>query len=118
MNSFGDSAMLRVCRAARAAVLLPARNMRDPQKLNALDRDDPADQRADSVRGDASWRWASRRSGRTYVYLVDVKRDNDRLRDENARLREANFAAARRRRPRTTGCGGCCSCAIRSRARC
>jgi rod shape-determining protein MreC len=26
-----------------------------------------------------------------YVYLVDVKRDNDRLRDENARLREANF---------------------------
>jgi rod shape-determining protein MreC len=26
-----------------------------------------------------------------YVYLIDVKRDNDRLRHENARLREANF---------------------------
>ncbi|HMI90271.1 MAG TPA: rod shape-determining protein MreC [Polyangiales bacterium] len=26
-----------------------------------------------------------------YVYLVEVKQDNDRLRDENARLREANF---------------------------
>jgi rod shape-determining protein MreC len=25
------------------------------------------------------------------VYLIDVKRDNDRLREENARLREANF---------------------------
>lgn len=65
-------------------------NLKDPSKTNALDRallqisapfQYAAAQLAAGVSGIAQ----------EYVYLVEVKRDNDRLRSENSRLREANF---------------------------
>lgn len=62
-------------------------NMRDPSKLNALDRvilriSAPIEFAASSVARGLSNVWES------YVYLVDVKEDNERLAYDNARLRE------------------------------
>jgi rod shape-determining protein MreC len=62
-------------------------NMRAPQNLNALDRvilriSAPIEFAASSLARGISNLWES------YVYLVDVKADNDRLSYENARLRE------------------------------
>jgi rod shape-determining protein MreC len=65
-------------------------NLKEPQKTSAIDRvvlqvsapiQYVATQLAVGVSGILQ----------EYVYLIDVKRDNDRLREENARLREANF---------------------------
>lgn len=62
-------------------------NMRSPQNLNALDRvilriSAPIEFLASSMARGVSNVWES------YVYLVDVKADNDRLAYDNARLRE------------------------------
>lgn len=62
-------------------------NMKSPQNLNALDRvilriSAPIEFAASSLARGVSNVWES------YVYLVDVKADNDRLAYENARLRE------------------------------
>ncbi len=65
-------------------------NLKDPEKTNFVDRailaaSAPiqlmATQLAQSVSGVL----------KEYVYLVDVGRENDRLREENVRLREANY---------------------------
>ena len=65
-------------------------NLRDPSQTNVVDRlilqisapiQYVATQLAEGVSGVVE----------EYVYLIDVKRDNDRLREETARLREANF---------------------------
>ncbi|MDH5673241.1 MAG: rod shape-determining protein MreC [Myxococcales bacterium] len=65
-------------------------NLRDPQTTNAVDRvllqfSAPIQYVATQLAIGVSSIWQE------YAYLIDVKRDNDRLRDENARLREANF---------------------------
>jgi rod shape-determining protein MreC len=65
-------------------------NLQDPSRTNAIDRtvlqiSAPIQYVATQLALGVSGIWQE------YVYLVDVKRDNDRLRDENARLREANF---------------------------
>lgn len=62
-------------------------NMKNPSSLNALDRallrvSAPVEFGASSLARGISNLWES------YVYLVDVKADNDRLSYENARLRE------------------------------
>ncbi|AKU99789.1 Rod shape-determining protein MreC [Labilithrix luteola] len=62
-------------------------NMKDPSKLNALDRvvlriSAPIEFAASSLARGVSNIWES------YVYLVDVKADNERLAYDNARLRE------------------------------
>ena len=62
-------------------------NMKSPQNLNALDRviirvSAPIEFAASSLARGISNVWES------YVYLVDVKADNDRLTYENARLKE------------------------------
>jgi rod shape-determining protein MreC len=62
-------------------------NMKEPSKLNALDRvvlriSAPIEFAASSLARGISNIWES------YVYLVDVKADNDRLTYDNARLRE------------------------------
>lgn len=62
-------------------------NMKSPQNLNALDRvvlrvSAPIEFAASSLARGISNVWES------YVYLIDVKADNDRLAYENARLRE------------------------------
>lgn len=62
-------------------------NMRSPQNLNALDRvilriSAPIEFLASSIARGVSNVWES------YVYLVDVKADNDRLSYDNARLKE------------------------------
>lgn len=62
-------------------------NMRSPQNLNAIDRvilrvSAPVEFAASSLARGVSNAWES------YIYLVDVKADNDRLGYENARLRE------------------------------
>ena len=62
-------------------------NMREPSKLNALDRvilriSAPIEFAASSLARGISNVWES------YVYLVDVKADNERLAYDNARLRE------------------------------
>ncbi|HEX2679474.1 MAG TPA: rod shape-determining protein MreC [Polyangiales bacterium] len=65
-------------------------NLKDPAKTSALDRA--------ILEGSApiqlfATRLAQSVSGvlQEYVYLVDVGRENDRLREENAQLREANY---------------------------
>lgn len=62
-------------------------NMRSPQNLNALDRvilriSAPIEFLASSIARGVSNVWES------YVYLVDVKADNDRLAYDNARLKD------------------------------
>jgi len=62
-------------------------NMKNPSSLNALDRvvlriSAPVEFAASSLARGVSNLWES------YVYLVDVKADNERLTYENARLRE------------------------------
>ena len=62
-------------------------NMKNPSSLNALDRvilriSAPIEFAASSVARGVSDLWGS------YVYLVDVKADNERLAYDNARLRE------------------------------
>ena len=62
-------------------------NMKAPEKLNGLDRavlriSAPIEFAASSLARGISNLWES------YVYLVDVKADNDRLNYDNARLRE------------------------------
>jgi rod shape-determining protein MreC len=62
-------------------------NMKAPDKLNALDRaimrvSAPIQYGASSIARGLSDVWGD------YVYLVDVKADNERLKYENARLRE------------------------------
>jgi rod shape-determining protein MreC len=64
-------------------------NMRRPENLNGLDRtvlriSAPIEFAASSLARGVSNLWES------YVYLVDVKADNERLAYENARLREQN----------------------------
>lgn len=64
-------------------------NMKNPSSLNALDRvvlrvSAPVEFAASSLARGVSNLWES------YVYLVDVKADNERLSYENARLREEN----------------------------
>jgi rod shape-determining protein MreC len=65
-------------------------NLRDPSQTSTTDR---ALLQASAPIQYVAKQLANGVSGviQDYVYLVDVKRDNDRLRDENARLREANF---------------------------
>lgn len=63
-------------------------NMKNPSSLNALDRvilrvSAPVEFAASSLARGVSSLWES------YVYLVDVKSDNERLAYDNARLREA-----------------------------
>jgi rod shape-determining protein MreC len=62
-------------------------NMKSPEKLNALDRaiiriSAPIEYGASSMARGISNVWGD------YVYLADVKSDNERLKYENARLRE------------------------------
>ncbi len=62
-------------------------NMKSPEKLNALDRaivriSAPIEYGASSMARGVSNVWGD------YVYLVDVKADNERLKYENARLHE------------------------------
>ncbi|MEA2747803.1 MAG: rod shape-determining protein MreC, partial [Myxococcales bacterium] len=64
-------------------------NMKRPENLNGLDRavlriSAPIEFAASSLARGVSNLWES------YVYLVDVKADNERLAYENARLREQN----------------------------
>jgi len=70
-------------------------NMKDRSKLNALDRailrvSAPIEFAASSVARGVSNLWES------YIYLVDVKADNERLQYENARLREENHRLAQK----------------------
>ena len=51
-----------------------------------------------------------------YVYLVDVKADNERLSYDNARLREQRSLARAGRRPRTGSSSACSSSRTRCRA--
>jgi rod shape-determining protein MreC len=65
-------------------------NLRDPAQTTTVDRgvlqiSAPIQYVATQLAAGASGIWQE------YIYLVDVKRDNDRLRDDNARLNEANF---------------------------
>ncbi|MGD8863037.1 MAG: rod shape-determining protein MreC [Myxococcales bacterium] len=65
-------------------------NLRDPAKTNAIDRvvlqlSAPIQYVATQAAIGVSGIWQD------YVYLIEVKRDNDRLREENARLREMTF---------------------------
>lgn len=64
-------------------------NLRDPAQTNVVDR---VILQASAPLQYAATELAQGASGilQEYVYLVDVKRDNDRLRAENARLRESN----------------------------
>lgn len=83
-------------RDAAAVVLLLAlpffflnANLKDPSRTNAIDRlllqlSAPAQSAATQLALGVSGIWEE------YLYLVEVKQDNQRLRDENARLREAN----------------------------
>jgi rod shape-determining protein MreC len=65
-------------------------NLQDPGRTNAIDR--TVLQISAPIQYVAT-QLALGASGivQDYVYLVDVKRDNDRLRQENARLGQANF---------------------------
>ncbi len=70
-------------------------NMKDRSKLNVLDRailrvSAPIEFAASSLARGVSNLWES------YVYLVDVKADNERLQYENARLREENHKLQQR----------------------
>ncbi len=91
MNFFRRFRDAAVCVALLALPFFFLRsNLREPQKLTALDRtilqiSAPIQYVATQLALGVSGIWQE------YVYLIDVKRDNDRLRDENARLREANF---------------------------
>jgi rod shape-determining protein MreC len=65
-------------------------NLKDPAQTTALDRtvlqvSAPIQYVASQAAAGVSGMFED------YFYLVDVKADNDRLREENARLREANF---------------------------
>src|SRR6188768_2464224 len=91
MNFFRRFRDAAVCVALLALPFFFLRsNLREPQKLTALDRtilqiSAPIQYVATQLAMGVSGIWQE------YVYLIDVKRDNDRLRDENSRLREANF---------------------------
>jgi rod shape-determining protein MreC len=65
-------------------------NLRDPAHTNALDR---VLLQASAPLQYVATQLALSVSGvfQEYVYLVDVKRDNERLRADNSRLREANY---------------------------
>jgi rod shape-determining protein MreC len=65
-------------------------NLKEPGQMNAVDR--TLLQVSAPIQYVAT-QLASGVSGmiQDYTYLVDVKRDNDRLREENAQLRDANF---------------------------
>ena len=91
MNFFRRFRDAAVCVALLALPFFFLRsNLKDPHKTTALDRtvlqiSAPIQYVATQLALGVSGIWQE------YVYLIDVKRDNDRLRDENARLREANF---------------------------
>ena len=88
-------------------------NMKKPENLNAMDRavlrvSAPIEFGASSLARGVSNVWDS------YVYLVDVKADNERLAYENARLRESDPARGRSQHPAripssTRGAGPRCS---------
>jgi len=64
-------------------------NLKDPSRTNVIDRlllqlSAPAQSAATQFALGVSGIWEE------YIYLVEVKRDNERLADDNARLREAN----------------------------
>jgi rod shape-determining protein MreC len=65
-------------------------NLKDPAQTNVVDR---AVLQASAPLQYVATQLASGLSGivEEYLYLVDVGRDNDRLREENAQLREAKF---------------------------
>jgi rod shape-determining protein MreC len=62
-------------------------NLKDPESTNALDRTVLTISAPIQVVAASSARWFSG-LWQDYVYLVDVKEENDRLRSENARLTE------------------------------
>lgn len=64
-------------------------NLKDPENTNALDRSVLTISAPIQVAAASSARWFSG-VWEDYVYLVDVKEENDRLRAENARLAEEN----------------------------
>jgi rod shape-determining protein MreC len=68
-------------------------NLRNPSSTNGLDR---LILEASAPIQYAATQLAQGVSGilQEYVYLIDVKRENDRLREENARLRDDNFRLA------------------------
>ncbi len=85
---FRDAAICIVLLALPFFVLRS--NLKDPAKTNAVDR---AILEASAPIQYGATQLAQGVSGilQEYVYLVDVKLDNERLREENARLREANY---------------------------
>ncbi len=85
---FRDAALCIVLLALPFFVLRA--NLKDPAKTNAVDR---AILEASAPVQYGATQLAQGVSGilQEYVYLVEVKRDNERLREENARLREANY---------------------------
>lgn len=85
---FRDAAICVVLLALPFFVLRA--NLRDPGKTNVVDRA--------LLQTSAPIQYAATQLAlgvssivQEYVYLIEVKRDNDRLRDENARLREMAF---------------------------
>jgi rod shape-determining protein MreC len=91
MNFFRRFRDAAVCVALLALPFFFLRaNLRDPASTNAIDRtvlqiSAPIQYVATQLALGVSGIWQE------YVYLIDVKRDNDRLREENARLREEKF---------------------------
>lgn len=91
MNFFRRFRDAAVCVALLALPFFFLRsNLKEPAKTTALDRtvlqiSAPIQYVATQLALGVSGIWQE------YVYLIDVKRDNDRLREENARLRESNF---------------------------
>ena len=85
---FRDAALCIVLLALPFFVLRA--NLRDPSKTNVVDR---AILEASAPIQYGVTQLAQGVSGilQEYVYLVDVKLDNERLREENARLREAHY---------------------------
>ena len=91
MNFFRRFRDAAVCVALLALPFFFLRsNLADPARTNAVDRtilqiSAPIQYVATQLAMGVSGIWQE------YMYLVEVKRDNDRLREENARLREQNF---------------------------
>lgn len=91
MNFFRRFRDAAVCVALLALPFFFLRaNLQDPARTSALDR--TVLQISAPIQYVAT-QFALGLSGivQDYVYLIDVKRDNDRLREDNARLRQQNF---------------------------